>query len=102
MTMIRLTAAALIAGLSAAGCGASASSQTQAKMSDKQVAGVTADDASRCDWKGRADREVEEVRGPGAKQPNIRRVFAIVGEARIEKRSCSAARSTPTSMAPKT
>jgi hypothetical protein len=86
MMMVRLTAAALILGLGAMGCGASASSQAQPKMSDKQVAGVTADDASRCDWKGRADREVQEVRGPGAKQSNIRRVFAIVGEGEDRKK----------------
>jgi hypothetical protein len=38
------------------------------------------DDRSRCDYKGRADREVIETAGPGALQPNVRRVFAIVGE----------------------
>jgi hypothetical protein len=86
MTLVRLTPAALVLGLAAVGCGASATTQTQAKMSDKQVAGVTADDASRCDWKGRADREVQEVRGPGATQPNIRRVFAIVGEGEDRKK----------------
>jgi len=86
MMMLRLTGAALLLGLGAMGCGASASTQAQARMSDKQVAGVTADDASRCDWKGRADREVQEVRGPGAKQPNIRRVFAIVGEGEDRKK----------------
>jgi len=86
MIRVRLTAAALLLGLGAIGCGASTSTQTQAKMSDKQVAGVAADDASRCDYKGRADREVQEVRGPGATQPNIRRVFAIVGEGEDRKK----------------
>jgi hypothetical protein len=38
------------------------------------------DDRSRCDYKGRADREVIETAGPGALQPNVRRVFAIVGD----------------------
>lgn len=37
------------------------------------------DDRSQCDFKGRKDREVQETTGPGAIQPNIRRVFAIVG-----------------------
>jgi hypothetical protein len=73
-------AAAIIAALPVLACGASGGSQTQAKMSDKQVSGVAADDASRCDYKGRADREVNEVRGPGAQHPNIRRVYSIVGE----------------------
>ena len=44
----------------------------------KDLAGL--DDRSRCDYKGRRDREVIETTGPGAVQPNIRRVFAIVGE----------------------
>lgn len=37
------------------------------------------DDRSRCDFKGRADREVQETAGPGAYQPNIRRVYALLG-----------------------
>jgi hypothetical protein len=37
------------------------------------------DDRSQCDFKGRKDRDVQETTGPGAIQPNIRRVFAIVG-----------------------
>ncbi|GMV12279.1 MAG: hypothetical protein HS104_15120 [Polyangiaceae bacterium] len=37
------------------------------------------DDRSQCDFKDRKDRDVQETTGPGAIQPNIRRVFAIVG-----------------------
>ena len=37
-------------------------------------------DMSRCDFKGRTDREVSESSGPGTLHPNIRRVFAVVGE----------------------
>jgi len=70
----------------AAGCGGGASTQVHPKMSDKQVSGVASDDASRCDYKGRADREVQEVRGPGAQQTNIRRVFSIVGEGEDRKK----------------
>jgi hypothetical protein len=69
-----------------AGCGASGGKATDAKVAEKPVAGVAADDASRCDYKGRADREVQEVRGPGARQPNIRRVFSIVGEGEDRKK----------------
>jgi hypothetical protein len=68
------------------GCAGSAATPGSPKLSDKQVSGVAADDASRCDYKGRADREVQEVRGPGAQQPNIRRVFAIVGEGEDRKK----------------
>lgn len=70
----------------AVACGGSNAQQTQARMADKPVSGVAADDASRCDYKGRADREVQEVRGPGAQQPNIRRVFSIVGEGEDRKK----------------
>ena len=73
-------------GLAAVGCGGGAVAGTQARISDKQVSGVAADDASRCDYKGRADREVNEVRGPGAQQPNIRRVYSIVGEGEERKK----------------
>jgi hypothetical protein len=76
----------LLAALSALACGGSGGAQTQPKLSDKQVSGVAADDASRCDYKGRADREVQEVRGPGAQHPNIRRVFSIVGEGEDRKK----------------
>jgi hypothetical protein len=76
-----LTTVALLAG-----CGGSGGSQAQPKISDKPVSGVAADDASRCDYRGRADREVQEVRGPGAAQPNIRRVFSIVGEGEDRKK----------------
>jgi hypothetical protein len=76
----------LWAAFAASACGGSGGAQTQPKLSDKQVSGVAADDASRCDYKGRADREVQEVRGPGAQHPNIRRVFSIVGEGEDRKK----------------
>ena len=77
--------AALLGSLQA-GCGGGGAAQNTPRISDKQVAGVAADDASRCDYRGRADREVQEVRGPGAQQPNIRRVFSIVGEGEDRKK----------------
>lgn len=40
----------------------------------------TSDDASRCEYKNRADREARESAGIGSIRPNIRRVYAIVGE----------------------
>lgn len=36
-------------------------------------------DPSRCDFRGRNDREAVEGSGPGALTPNIRKVFAVVG-----------------------
>lgn len=72
--------------LLALGCGGGGAAPLTPRLSDKAVSGVAADDASRCDYKGRADREVQEVRGPGAQQPNIRRVFSIVGEGEDRKK----------------
>ncbi len=34
----------------------------------------------RCDFRGRSDREAKETAGPGAVQPNTRRVYAISGD----------------------
>jgi hypothetical protein len=88
MTHARSRSTSKVLGLAllATACGGGAAATTQPKISDKQVSGVAADDASRCDYKGRADREVSEVRGPGAQQPNIRRVYAIVGEGEDRKK----------------
>ena len=36
-------------------------------------------DGSRCDFRGRADREAVETAGPGAVQPNVRRVYQLIG-----------------------
>jgi hypothetical protein len=43
-------------------------------------------DTSRCDYHGRTDREVTETTGPGAMVPNVRRVYAIVGEGEDARR----------------
>lgn len=37
------------------------------------------DDRSMCEWRGKPDREASEVAGPGSVQPNVRRVYQIVG-----------------------
>ena len=72
------SAVALSLGLYAC-AGSSKNAQTGPAMSG-EVAGVAADDRSRCDFRGRADREVVESLGPGAKRANIRRVYGVVGE----------------------
>jgi len=47
---------------------------------------IVTDDKSRCDFKGRTDREVIESTGPGAMTPNVRRVFGIIGEGEDRRR----------------
>jgi hypothetical protein len=63
------------------GCGASAAPPKPRPVNDT-LEGATAvgDDASRCEYRGRADREAKESAGLGTIRPNIRRVYALVGE----------------------
>jgi hypothetical protein len=76
-----VAAGVIAGGFLAWACGGSGDAQPKAaNAAAGPVKGIEGEDASRCDFKGRADREVNETAGPGAIQPNIRRVFAIVGE----------------------
>jgi hypothetical protein len=62
------------------GCGGgspSPSTQMMAESQPRSDAGV--DDRSRCEYRGHPDREVVETAGPGAVQPNVRRVYQMVG-----------------------
>lgn len=71
----------LLAALFAApawACGGPRAEGPESRLGD--VAGVRAEERSRCRFEGRSDREVVEVKGPHATFPNVRRVFAVVGE----------------------
>jgi hypothetical protein len=71
----------LTGAVACCGCGASdAPDPKLAGDQDERAHGLAADDQSRCDFKGRKDREVIESTGPGAVKPNIRRVFASLGD----------------------
>lgn len=50
------------------------------------IQGISIDDQSRCDYRGRADREVSESTGATSPLPNIRRVYGIVGEGEERRR----------------
>jgi len=67
----------LSSALALSACGGSATSTTAGTAAQVAKGG---NDQSRCDYKGRADREVVESNGPGASVPNVRRVFGILGE----------------------
>lgn len=74
------TAAGLLASAAAAFVACGGSKEAPKSAGDKSIAQtISGEDRSRCDYKGRADREVQETAGPGAYQPNIRRVYAIFG-----------------------
>jgi len=70
----------VLASLAIPACGGSDKRSKAPEGMNKEIAGVAADDRSRCDFKGRSDREVEESLGPNAKNPNIRRVYGVAGE----------------------
>lgn len=62
-------------------CGGASAANRPASLGDGlQGASVGSDDASRCEFQGRADREAKESAGLGTVRPNIRRVYALVGE----------------------
>ena len=77
---LTLASLALVASGFAYACAGSGGDAKTGAALRGEVVGVAADDRSRCDYKGRADREVVESLGPGAKTANIRRVYGIVGE----------------------
>ena len=70
----------VVLGMGAYACGGSGEGPKTGAALAGDVSGVAADDRSRCDFKGRSDREVVESIGPGAKKANIRRVYGVVGE----------------------
>lgn len=81
--MSRLCGAAVTFLGMATGCQAGVNGGAQSKdaHSSPLVAAVRAgDDISRCDFKGRADRDVEESSSRGSLHANIRRIYATVGE----------------------
>ena len=66
--------------LGGAACESEAKFQTKTpKIEAKKRADGSVDDHSMCEWKGRADREASEVAGPGSIQPNVRRVYQLIG-----------------------
>ena len=51
----------------------------QPKVEARRLPSGQIDDRSMCDYKGKADREASETAGPGSIQPNVRRVYQLVG-----------------------
>jgi len=64
----------------ASGCAGSHSLEARSASASKRSPAAHGGDGSRCEFKGRADREVAESVGTGALQPSIRRVYRVVGE----------------------
>jgi hypothetical protein len=76
-----MTNIGLLMVLLASGCGGSKAATKTGSLGEAVDATSTAsDDASRCEYRGRADREAKESAGLGTIRPNIRRVYALIGE----------------------
>jgi hypothetical protein len=60
--------------------------KSAASGADHDAQELPVDDTSRCEFKGRDDREVAESVGTGALQPSIRRVYRLVGQGSDRRR----------------
>ena len=86
---LAITAVVLGAGVFGVQCGGGAEvgpPPQAATQREGHPSGLTGDDQSRCDYKGRGDREANESTGPGSIAQNIRRVYALLGEGEERRR----------------
>jgi hypothetical protein len=68
-------------------CGSSGrAAQTPAQGEVATSAVELGDDRSRCDFKGRTDRDVVETASPNSVKPNIRRVYGVIGQGEDARR----------------
>jgi hypothetical protein len=77
--ILRVSLSVMVA-LGALACGGAQRPVADSTAAAPKAATAARDDQSRCDFKGRADREAVESSGPGATVPNVRRVFGVLGE----------------------
>lgn len=75
---------AVLSALLSAACGGSTDSGFVPKDPNKRGKNTKSpaqiiDDRGRCEWRGRNDREANEVAGPGSLTPNVRRVYQVMG-----------------------
>ncbi len=78
------TGGCLLAMAAALGCGGGEGVEVKSAVNSR--ANNSGEDGSRCEFKGRTDREVSESVGTGALQPSIRRVYRVIGEAEQRRR----------------
>lgn len=74
-----LRLAALACAIGAMACGGTKFEEKPSTVPIVKRADGTIDDRSMCEWKKRPDREASETAGPGSIQPNVRRVYQVVG-----------------------
>lgn len=86
LAVIAVASAAGMLGFACGGSSQSAPPPKAAVQREGHPNGLAMEDQSRCDYKGRADREVTETAGPGSLVQNIRRVYALLGEGEERRR----------------
>lgn len=75
----------LLLTASLAGCGGASVATSESfgagnpQAPVKRFADGSIDDQSKCEWRGRNDRETSETAGPGSVLPNVRRVYGLIG-----------------------
>jgi len=74
----------LLAG--ATGCGPKKKADDPNMLDGDRSYGFSQDDKARCEYRGRTDREAVETATAGASQPNVRRVYQVIGEAEDRRR----------------
>lgn len=88
--MMRVQRQALAVGLGCAwalwACAGNQASEAETAGQRGKRSDSARGDGSRCEFKGRMDREVSESVGTGALQPSIRRVYRVVGESEQRRR----------------
>lgn len=67
--------------------GACGGSQQDARLPEQPLQGVNSDDQSRCEFRGRDDRDVHETAAPHSPLPNVRRVYGYVGSGDDRRRT---------------
>jgi len=68
-------------------CGSSGSAAKAPVQGEVATSAVElGDDRSRCDFKGRTDRDVVETASPNSVRPNIRRVYGVIGQGEDARR----------------
>lgn len=86
VTVVVVASAAGMVGFACGGGSQSSAPPQAAVQREGHPVGLATEDQSRCDFKGRADREATETAGPGSMQQNIRRVYALLGEGEERRR----------------
>jgi hypothetical protein len=84
--LLALTALLAALGLGLWACTGQKPAAQGAAEEETRPVELPKDDQSRCDYRGRADRDVSEVAGPGSLTQNIRRVYALSGEGEESRR----------------